>query len=66
MSTNFVPLTAQDLVARINKIPRVNLALLPTVLEFAPNISKELDINLFTIFTFDIANYWYKIWYPDI
>ena len=32
---------------RINKIPKVNLAQLPTVLEFAPNISKELNINLY-------------------
>ena len=47
MSSNFVPLTAPDLVARINKIPRVNLAQLPTALEFAPNISKELNINLY-------------------
>ena len=47
MSSNFVPLTALELVARINKIPRVNLAQLPTALEFAPNISKELNINLY-------------------
>ena len=47
MSSNFVPLTAQELVARINKIPRVNLAQLPTALEFAPNISRELNINLY-------------------
>jgi 1-aminocyclopropane-1-carboxylate deaminase/D-cysteine desulfhydrase-like pyridoxal-dependent ACC family enzyme len=47
MSSNFVPLTAPDLVARINKIPRVNLAQLPTALEFAPNISKELNIKLY-------------------
>ena len=47
MSSNFVPLTATELVARINKIPRVNLAQLPTALEFAPNISKELNINLY-------------------
>ena len=47
MSSNFVPLTAQELVSKINKIPRVSLALLPTVLEFAPNISKELNINLY-------------------
>ena len=36
MRSNFVPLTAQELVAKINKIPRVSLALLPTILEFAP------------------------------
>lgn len=47
MNSNFVPLTALELVARINKIPRVNLAQLPTALEFAPNISKELNINLY-------------------
>ena len=47
MSSNFVPLTAQELVAKINKIPRVSLALLPTILEFAPNISKELGIKLY-------------------
>jgi 1-aminocyclopropane-1-carboxylate deaminase/D-cysteine desulfhydrase-like pyridoxal-dependent ACC family enzyme len=47
MSSNFVPLTAKELVAKINKIPRVNLAQLPTALEFAPNISKELNINLY-------------------
>ena len=47
MSSNFVPLTAPELVARIKKIPRVNLAQLPTALEFAPNISKELNINLY-------------------
>ena len=47
MNSNFVPLTAKELVAKINKIPRVNLAQLPTALEFAPNISKELNINLY-------------------
>ena len=47
MSSNFVPLTALELVTRINKIPRVNLAQLPTALEFAPNISRELNINLY-------------------
>ena len=47
MNSNFVPLTAQELVSRINKIPRVSLASLPTVLEYAPNISKELDVNLY-------------------
>ena len=47
MSSNFIPLTAQELVAKVSKIPRVNLALLPTVLEFAPNISKKLGINLY-------------------
>ena len=47
MDSNFVPLSAKELIAKINKIPKVNLALLPTVLEFAPNISKELNINLY-------------------
>ncbi len=47
MNSNFVPLSAEELVTKISKIPRVNLALLPTSLEFAPNISKELGINLF-------------------
>ena len=47
MKSNFNPLSAEELVSRINKIPRVNLAQLPTVLEYAPNISKELNINLY-------------------
>ena len=47
MNNNFVSLTAHELVNRINNIPRVSLASLPTALEFAPNISKELDINLY-------------------
>ena len=47
MNSNFVPLSASELVEKINKIPRVDLAQLPTPLEFAPNISKELGINLF-------------------
>tara|TARA_Y100001970_G_scaffold47695_1_gene60321 strand:- start:554 stop:1591 length:1038 start_codon:yes stop_codon:yes gene_type:complete len=47
MSSNFIPLSAKELVNKINKIPRVSLGLLPTVLEFAPNISKELNINLY-------------------
>mgnify|MGYP005727302721 FL=1 len=47
MNNNFNPLSAEELTSRINKIPRVNLAQLPTVLEFAPNISKELGINLY-------------------
>ena len=47
MNSNFVPLSAKELIAKIDKIPRVNLALLPTVLEFAPNISKDLNINLY-------------------
>ena len=47
MKSNFNPLSAEELVFRINKIPRVQLAQLPTVLEYAPNISKELNINLY-------------------
>ena len=47
MNSNFAPLSAEELITKINKIPRVSLALLPTVLEFAPNISKELNINLY-------------------
>ena len=49
MNSNFAPLSAEELITKINKIPRVSLALLPTVLEFAPNISKELNINLYII-----------------
>ena len=47
MSNNFTPLSANELVKRINNIPKVELANLPTPLEFLPNISKELGINLF-------------------
>ena len=47
MSNNFLPLTVKELVKRINKIPKVNLAILPTPLEYLPNISKELEINLY-------------------
>ena len=47
MSNNFFPLTADELVKRINKIPKVKLAMLPTALEYLPNISKELEINLY-------------------
>ena len=47
MSNKFIPLSADELVKRINKIPKVELANLPTPLEFLPNISKELEINLF-------------------
>jgi len=45
MSNNF--LTSEELVKRINKFPRVKLAMLPTPLEYLPNISKELEINLY-------------------
>ena len=47
MSNNFFPLTSEELVKRINKIPKVNLAILPTPLEYLPNMSKELEINLY-------------------
>ena len=47
MSNIFIPLSANELVKKINNIPKVELANLPTPLEFLPNISKELDINLF-------------------
>ena len=40
MNSNYIPLSAEELVEKINKIPRVSLAMLPTALEFAPNISK--------------------------
>ena len=47
MNSNFNPLSAEELFSRINKIPRISLAQLPTALEYAPNISKELNINLY-------------------
>jgi len=47
MSNNFFPLTSEELVKKINKIPEVNLAILPTQLEYLPNMSKELEINLY-------------------
>ena len=47
MSNNFFPLTAEELFNRINKIPKVKFAMLPTSLEYLPNISKELEINLY-------------------
>ena len=47
MSNNFFPLTADELVKRIKKIPKVKLAMLPTALEYLPNMSKELEINLY-------------------
>ena len=40
MNSNFNPLSPEELVSRINKIPRIRLAQLPTALEYAPNISK--------------------------
>ena len=47
MNINFNPLSPEELVSRINKISRIRLAQLPTALEYAPNISKELNINLY-------------------
>ena len=47
MNSKFSPLSAEELVTKINKIPRIYLAQLPTALEYAPNISKELNINLY-------------------
>jgi len=47
MNSKFNPLSAEELVTKINKIPRIYLAQLPTPLEYAPNISKELNINLY-------------------
>ena len=47
MNSKFSPLSAEELVTKINKIPRIYLAQLPTPLEYAPNISKELNINLY-------------------
>ena len=41
------PISVQELINRINEIPRLNLAFLPTPLEYLPNISKELEINLY-------------------
>ena len=47
MNSKFSPLSAEELVTKINIIPRIYLAQLPTALEYAPNISKELNINLY-------------------
>ena len=47
MNSKFNPLSVKELVTKINKIPRIYLAQLPTALEYAPNISKELNINLY-------------------
>ena len=47
MSKNFIPLSSDELIKRINKIPRIELAMLPTPLEYLPNISKDLEINLY-------------------
>ena len=47
MTSNFFPLKAEELINRINKIPRIKLGFLPTPLEYLPNLSKELNINLY-------------------
>ena len=47
MLNKFIPLTAVELVKRINKLPKVELAVLPTPLEHLPNLSKDLEINLY-------------------
>ena len=44
---NFFPLSAEELLNRINNIPKIKLAMLPTALEYLPNISNELEINLY-------------------
>ncbi len=47
MSNKFIPLKANELISKIDKIPRIDLAILPTPLEYLPNMSKELNINLY-------------------
>ena len=47
MLNKFIPLTAAELAKRINKLPKVELAVLPTPLEHLPNLSKDLEINLY-------------------
>ena len=47
MQNNFFPLSAEELLNRINNIPKIKLAMLPTALEYLPNISNELEINLY-------------------
>ena len=58
MNSNFNPLSPEELVSRINKIPRIRLAQLPTALEYAPNISKELNINLYIKRDDCTASFW--------
>ena len=43
----YIDFPRNELIKRINKIPRIELAILPTPLEYLPNISKELEINLY-------------------
>jgi len=47
VSNKFIPLKANELISKIDKIPRIDLAILPTPLEYLPNMSKELNINLY-------------------
>ena len=47
LNNNFKPISSNELENKINKIPRIHLANLPTPLEYLPNISKELEINLY-------------------
>lgn len=47
LNNNFKPLTSHQLIKKINRIPRIQLANLPTPLEYLPNMSKELEINLY-------------------
>ena len=47
MSNNFIPLSYKELVNRIDRIPKIQLGNLPTPLEFLPNASSELGINLY-------------------
>ena len=46
MQNNFFPLSAEELLNRINNIPRIKLAMLPTALEYLPNISNDIDSDL--------------------
>lgn len=47
MQNDFLPLTCNDLINKISSIPKIQLANLPTPLEYLPNISKDLEINLY-------------------
>ena len=46
MTNNFFPLSSQELINRINKIPKIKLAILPTALEYLPNIFPEYTLNV--------------------
>ena len=47
MQNDFLPLTCNELINKISSIPKIQLANLPTPLEYLPNISKDLEINLY-------------------